>query len=111
MLQITYEQPQAPQQIQELALQLSGLTAPPENSDALYQATLSWALNLCNRQDVPAAMEEPLALLLARAYTSHLDRPVSTVKRGDTSITYASTGDSAYSLQALLTPFIRLRSV
>ncbi len=99
----------APGRIAEQALALSGLSEVPAHSDVLFDAALSAALNLCGRNDVPREMELPIANILATLYQEGVSRPVSTVKRGDTAITYAPGG--LHEARALLAPFIRLHSV
>jgi len=108
MLRVSFARPEAEERIRSLALQLSGLSAPPENADVLFETTVRAALNLCGRNDVPEGMEAPLGIILAGMYQGGLNRPVSVVKRGDTSITYA--GGSITDTRAVLAPFIRLRT-
>ena len=106
---VTYECEGAKQRIEETALSLSGLSSPPENQEALYQAAVNGALSICGRKDVPEAMESALAVILSEMYQQGLNRPVSTVKRGDTSITY--TSGELSDTKNILAPFIRLRTV
>ena len=60
----------------------------------------------CGRSDIPEAMEGTLAVLLCRQLQGEGDRQVSSVKRGDTTITYAEGSDP----MAALKPFVRLRT-
>lgn len=111
MTGIRYESPGARERIEALALAVSGLEAPPQAGQALYDAALHSALGLCGRGDVPRAMEPALSLILADLYREGLHRPVSSVKRGDTSITYAAGQGGIGDVKALLAPFVRLRTV
>lgn len=95
--------------VQADARRLAGMTEPPAAADILYESVLHTALALCNRRDVPPEMEAPLSILLAQAYESGLGRGVSTVKRGDTSITYGAGGMTQW--RELLAPYIHLGSV
>lgn len=97
------------ERILEHALRLSGLSAPPEGWESLYAAAADSALAVCRRRDIPREMETAVAALLAALYREGLDRPVSSVRRGDTAITYA--GLSLCDARTLLQPFIRLRTV
>ena len=60
----------------------------------------------CGRNDIPAAMEGPLAALLAGELEGGTPAGVRSVKRGDTTITYAGDSDPMASLK----PFVRLRT-
>lgn len=60
----------------------------------------------CGRTDIPAAMEGPLAALLAGELEGGTPAGVRSVKRGDTTITYAEGSDP----MAVLKPFVRLRT-
>ena len=109
---IQYECPDAPARIEALALAVAGLEAPPEAAGALYTAAVGAAAGLCGRNDIPRAMEPALALILADLYREGLHRPVSAVKRGDTTITYAAGGEGRMAdTRALLKPFVRLQTV
>ena len=68
----------------------------------------SMAAALCGRAHIPACMEGTLAALLCRRLSGQGDRAVSSVKRGDTTITYEQGGSS--SMEALLRPFVRLKT-
>lgn len=94
--------------VQSDARRLAGLTQPPPAGDVLFEAVVQTALALCNRREVPPEMESALSVLLAQAYEGGLGRSVSTVKRGDTSITYAAGGLAQW--RELLAPFTRLGS-
>ncbi|MBE6963499.1 MAG: hypothetical protein E7443_02720 [Ruminococcaceae bacterium] len=78
-----------------------------ENGDALTSMVVLWALAYCGREDVPEAMELPLAQLVAAAADGN-GTAVKALTRGDTSITY-DTGSAAGSPLAGLAPFRRLR--
>lgn len=86
---------------------LSGLESPPQQAELLLDMLVSGAAAMCNRRDIPQTMEGALAVLLARLYREDMIRPVSTVKRGDTAITYVPGEPST---QALLQPFMRLHT-
>lgn len=88
-------------------LALSGLESAPPQAETLLDTLVYSAAALCGRRDIPRAMEGALAVLLARSYQEGLGRSVSTVKRGDTAITYASGQPS---MQSLLQPFMRLHT-
>ena len=91
-----------------------------ENGDVLTAMTVLWALAYCRREDIPEAMELPLAQLVistAQSGGSGGVEALGTVKsltRGDTSITYETGGSSGGSsggtsaALAGLEPFRRL---
>lgn len=87
------------------ALQLAKTEQKPEEAELLLDGVCRAALNHCRREDVPESMEWPLAVLLARVIREGDLRPVSSVKRGDTAITYGRDGMDT---GALLAPFVRL---
>lgn len=98
------------ERILQTALTLAGL-----EQDAAAEAQLdvlaSMAAAVCGREHLPANMEETLAVLLSRRLAGQGDRAVSSVKRGDTTITYESGGqEGTADLRQALTPFVRLRS-
>lgn len=95
------------ERIRQQARVISGLELPEERETALLETLAAHALGHCGRGDVPEEMEGALAVLLARLFREGLERPVSSVKRGDTAITYDRQQPSA---EALLAPFVRLRS-
>jgi len=97
--------------IEALALAVSGLTEPPEAGAALLEAAVCAALGLCGRGDVPRAMEPALGIMLAELYREGLHQPVSSVKRGDTAITYTAGERGMGDYRQLLAPFVRLRTV
>lgn len=109
MMTARYQQEGGALRVQAGALQLAGLDAPPAGAEVLHNAVVHTALALCRRRDIPREMEEPLSILLAQAYAGGLGRSVSTVKRGDTAITYGQDGMDRW--HSLLTPFIRLGTV
>ena len=109
MMSDRYQQEGGALRVQANALQLSGLDAAPGGAAVLHDAVVHTALALCQRRDIPREMEAPLSILLARAYESGVGRSVSTVKRGDTSITYAAAGMEQW--KQLLAPFTRLGTV
>ena len=109
MMTARYQQEGGALRVQAKALQLSGLSTPPGGASVLHDAVVHTALALCQRRDIPPEMELPLAMLLADAYESGVGRSVATVKRGDTSITYAAGGVDQW--QRLLAPFVRLGTV
>jgi len=97
--------------IEALALAVSGLEAAPTAGAALLEAAVSAALGLCGRADVPRAMEPALGIMLGDLYREGLHHPVSSVKRGDTAITYAAGAGGLSDYRQLLMPFVRLRTV
>lgn len=109
MMRARYQQEGGALRVQARALQLSGLSTPPGGAAVLHDAVVHTALALCQRRDIPPEMEAPLAILLADAYESGICRSVATVKRGDTSITYAAGTMDQW--QRLLAPFVRLGTV
>lgn len=86
---------------------LSGLESPPEQAEVLLDTLLCSVSALCNRRDIPESMEGTVSILLARLYQEGIARPVSTVKRGDTAITYVTGQPDVLSL---LQPFVRLHT-
>ncbi len=95
------------ERILEEARMLTESEKTPEEAERLLDGVTQVALNHCRREDVPESMEWPLSLLLARVLEGEGLRPVSTVKRGDTAITY---GAEPLELETLLAPFVRLAS-
>mgnify|MGYP006976140698 CR=1 FL=1 len=97
------------ERIRQQARVISGLELPAERETALLETLAAHALGHCGRGDVPEEMEGALAVLLAGALCV-AGTPlalVSSVKRGDTAITYDRQQPS---FEALLAPFVRLRS-
>ena len=95
------------ERILQQALALSGVESAPlagEMLEVLASLSTAW----CGRSDIPEAMEGTLAVLLCRQLQGEGDRQVSSVKRGDTTITYEQVGSS--SMEALLRPFVRLKT-
>ena len=109
MMSAVYRQEGGQIRVQANARQLAGISSPPAAAAVLHDAVVHTALALCNRKAIPREMEEPLSILLAAAYESGVGRQVSTVKRGDTSITYAAGGLDLW--QRLLAPFVRMGTV
>ena len=95
------------ERIRQRARAIAGLALPAERETALLETLAAHALGHCGRKAVPEEMEDALAVLLARLFREGTERPVSSVKRGDTAITYDRQQPS---LEALLAPFVRLRS-
>ena len=77
-----------------------------ENGDALTSMVVLWALAYCCREDIPEAMELPLAQLVA-ATAEGGGSAIKALTRGDTSITY-DTGSAGGNPLAGLEPFRRL---
>ena len=98
------------ERILQTAVTLAGVERD-EQVEAQLDALASMAAALCGRAHIPVCMEGTLAALLCRRLSGQGDRAVSSVKRGDTTITYESGGrtESADLTQALA-PFIHLRS-
>ena len=91
------------------ALALSGLSEAPAHQTALLQSATDAALAICARTDVPPGMEGGVAALLSELFRDGADRPVSSVRRGDTAITYGSL--ELRDARLLLQPYIRLKSI
>ena len=81
-----------------------------EQGDSLTAMVVLWALAHCSREDIPAAMELPLARLVAAAAEGDDGSAVKSLTRGDTSVTYAVSAADAGAL-AGLAPFRRLGSL
>jgi len=96
------------QRILEQGAALSGMESTPQQAalllDTLTQAVIGW----CCREDIPEEMEGAMAILLAQMLKNDGERPVSSVKRGDTAITYGD-GETVDG-KALLAPFVRLKT-
>lgn len=107
-MKIIYEQDGAAERIKEKALALSG-TEEPQHMEVLFDAALSYSLGVCGRDDVPYEMETAVAIVLAGLLKDGFSKPVTSLKRGDVAVTYAS-GDMEYFKNALA-PFIKLRCV
>ena len=78
-----------------------------QQGDSLTSMVVLWALAYCCREDIPAAMELPLAQLVAAAADGSDGAAVRSITRGDTSVSYAVADGSAGAL-AGLAPFRRL---
>lgn len=96
------------QRILEQGMALSGLERAPQQAELLLDLVTSAVTAWCGRDDIPREMEGTLAILLARVLRDGAERPVSTVKRGDTAITYGEQGNEG--LGKLLEPFVRLKT-
>ncbi|MBR5537996.1 MAG: hypothetical protein IKU58_08860 [Clostridia bacterium] len=77
-----------------------------ERSRLLLETVCERAAAYCGRRDIPAEMEGAVALLLAGELEGGTPDGVRSVKRGDTTITYADGSDP----MAALKPFARLRA-
>lgn len=95
------------ERILQQALALSGLESAPHAGEML-EVLASLAAAWCGRSDIPEAMEDALAVLLCRRMQGEDDRQVTSVKRGDTTITYEQ--DRSATMEALLRPFVRLKT-
>lgn len=97
------------ERILQTALTLAG-AEKDDRAEAQLDTLVSMAVVLCGREHIPACMEGTLAALLCRQLTGQGDRAVSSVKRGDTTITYENGGQSANTeLAKALAPFIHLQ--
>lgn len=96
------------QRILEQGMALSGLESDPRQAELLLDTVTGAVTAWCNRTDIPEEMEGAMAILLAKMLQDGADRPVSTVKRGDTAITYADRG--GVDMMGLLEPFVRLKT-
>ena len=81
-----------------------------QQGDSLTSMVVLWALAYCCREDIPAAMELPLARLVAAAANGDDGTAVRSITRGDTSVSYAVSDGGAGAL-AGLAPFRRLASL
>ena len=98
------------ERILQTALALAGVDRD-DQAEAQLDTLDSTAAAICGREHIPAYMEGTLAALLCRRLTGQGDRAVSSVKRGDTTITYESGQQTANTdLTQALAPFIHLRS-
>ena len=77
-----------------------------QRSRALLETVCEKAAAYCGRRDIPEEMEGAVALLLAGELEGGTPEGVRSVKRGDTTITYADGSDP----MAGLKPFVRLRA-
>lgn len=102
-----FQQEGGEQRIKDTALALLGMTGTPDTLDVLYRCALHSSLALCGREDVPQAMEQAVAFVLARLLQEGDGRPVLSVRRGDVAITYDKKGYQQ--MREQLAPFIRLR--
>lgn len=96
------------QRILEQGMALSGLESAPQQAELLLDTLTSAVTAWCCREDIPEEMEGVMAILLAQVLNDGSDRPVTTVKRGDTAITYADT--ETVDRRELLAPFVRLKT-
>ena len=79
-----------------------------ENGDRLTSMVVLWALAYCRREDIPEAMELPLARLVAAAAEGSDGAAVKALTRGDTSVTYDVSASGGSGPVAGLAPFRRL---
>ena len=95
------------ERILQQALALSGMESAPQAGEMLeVLASLSTAW--CGRSDIPESMEGVLAALLCRQLQGEGERQVSSVKRGDTTITYEQGAGTT--METMLRPFVRLKT-
>jgi len=78
-----------------------------EEGDRLTSMVVLWALAYCRREDIPEAMELPLARLVAATAEGDDGAAVRSLTRGDTSVTYDVAGGGSGPV-AGLAPFRRL---
>ena len=96
------------QRILEQGMALSGLESAPQQAELLLDTVTATVTAWCNRRDISREMEGAVALLLSRLLVEDALRPVSSVKRGDTTITYAQ--QAGVDMKSLLEPFVRLKT-
>jgi len=96
------------ERILQQALALSGMESAPHAGEEMLEVLASLAAAWCGRSDIPEAMEGALAALLCRRMQGEDDRQVSSVKRGDTTITYEQ--GTPVTMEGLLRPFVRLKT-
>lgn len=102
-------QPGGRERVLARALSLSGLKEAPPQAQALLDAATDAALAVCCRRDIPEGLEGGVAALLSELYRDGGERPVTTVRRGDTAITYGSLG--LRDARLLLQPYVRLNTI
>lgn len=73
----------------------------------MLDSVVSCAAAYCGIRSIPPEMEMLLAILFADELAED-ERNVTTVKRGDTAITYAA--ETRRTMEQLLAPFVRLRT-
>ena len=95
------------ERILQQALALSGVEGDPR-AEEMLEVIASLSAAWCGRSVIPEEMEGALAALLSRQLQGEGDRQVTSVKRGDTTITYAR--EEQQSMERLLAPFVRLRT-
>ena len=78
------------------------------HGDLLVEIAAQRAMAYCQREDIPAEMEQAVAELVL---TLQEGAPPKTIQRGDTSITYCVTEASLKPPERLLAPFCRLGRV
>lgn len=98
--------PEQLRRIRQMAELLGGEEMGEERGNALAEMAINAACAFCNRSEVPVAMEQAVARLLLELECP--EGQVSTVQRGDTSLTYKGAQNNA---QAALLPFCRLGTV
>lgn len=81
-----------------------------QQGDSLTAMVVRWALAYCCREDIPTAMELPLAQLVAAAADGNDGAAVRSITRGDTSVTYEVPTGGGGAL-ANLAPFRRLAAL
>ena len=78
-----------------------------DGGDDLTEMAVQRACAYCNRPDVPEAMEQAVAALVAALADGGEGGAVKSVTRGDTSVTYATASGGLLGLEALA-PWRRL---
>lgn len=86
--------------------ELMGGKSLGEQGDLLVEMAAQRACSICQREDIPEAMEQAVAALVLTMAEG--GEQVKSLTRGDTSITYDVSDVSA---AALLAPFRRLASL
>lgn len=79
-----------------------------ENGDLLVRIAVDQALAHCNRRDIPAEMEQAIAVVAV--FLAGGGERIKSLTRGDTAITYA-TDDGSWAPLAALAPWRRLGAV
>lgn len=79
-----------------------------ENGDLLVGMAVDRCLAHCNRRDIPAEMEQAIAVVAV--FLAGGGERIKSLTRGDTAITY-DTADSDSAPLALLAPWRRLATV
>jgi len=79
-----------------------------DDGDLLVELAAQRACAYCQREDIPEAMEQAVAVLVLALQG---EERAKTIQRGDTSITYDVSNPALKAPESLLKPFCRLGRV